>query len=102
MPKFFFAGGGEECSRCFKNHDPNTPCVLGKMLIRRQPAWPVRPRLYRYASSGNSLGYTPLMGASRKGHTEIVRLLLADRRTDPNVQNRNGWTALMNASADGY
>ena len=36
------------------------------------------------------------------GYTKIVRLLLADKRTDPNVKDRFGETALIWASRNGY
>ena len=50
----------------------------------------------------NDDGYTALTMASYKGHTEILKLLLADRKTDPNRQNENGYTPLMSASDHGY
>ena len=42
------------------------------------------------------------MFASRKGHLEIVKLLIANKITDINIQNNNGVTALMFASQKGH
>jgi len=42
------------------------------------------------------------MWAAEKGHTAIVRILLLDSRTDPNLVDERGFTALMKASNGGY
>lgn len=39
-------------------------------------------------------GWTPLMLAAIKGHTDIVRALLEHRGTQINARSQNGWTAL--------
>ena len=41
------------------------------------------------------------MLASRYGHHQVVELLLS-KDLDINIQNNNGWTALMLASRYGY
>jgi hypothetical protein len=48
-----------------------------------------------------SNGYTPLLWASSRGHTEIVRLLL-EAGGDVNVQANDGQTALMRAADYGH
>ena len=45
-------------------------------------------------------GNTPLMSASLKGHTEIVKLLL-EYGADPNIQDRFGNTSLAEAYRQG-
>lgn len=45
-------------------------------------------------------GWTPLMLATIKGHTEVVCRLLA-RGADANAKNKKGWTALMFAVSMG-
>jgi ankyrin repeat protein len=47
-------------------------------------------------------GWTALIRAAYRGCTDIVRLLLLDRRTDPNLQDYDGCTALMFASIHGH
>jgi ankyrin repeat protein len=49
----------------------------------------------------NKDGLTPLMVASRNGHTEIVGMLL-DNGADPNIREDNGDTALMAAESEGH
>ncbi|TGN18951.1 ankyrin repeat domain-containing protein [Leptospira idonii] len=44
---------------------------------------------------------TPLMVASKEGHDEVVRVLLAFR-ANPNAKSRNGHTALMMAAYNRY
>ncbi len=46
-------------------------------------------------------GYTALMAASRKGHVEVVRLLLARQGVEVNKTTPDGITALMVASYKG-
>ena len=46
-------------------------------------------------------GYTPLMWASKYGHTDIVVELLKHNKVNVNHQNKNGNTALMWASRIG-
>jgi ankyrin repeat protein len=47
-------------------------------------------------------GWTALIRAAYRGCTDIVRLLLLDRRTDPNLRDGFGSTALMIASHYGH
>ena len=49
----------------------------------------------------NKDGITALLFASFKGHTEIVKALLA-KGADVNMKNNNGDTALMVASEKGF
>lgn len=53
------------------------------------------------ANSTGPQGHTILMAASRLGHLDIVRLLLA-RKANPNRQAPTGDTALMMASLGGH
>lgn len=53
------------------------------------------------ANSTGPQGHTILMAASRLGHTEVVRLLLA-RKANPNRQAPTGDTAVMLASLGGH
>jgi len=46
-------------------------------------------------------GYTSLIMASRKGHTDIVRVL-TEHKADLNIQNYGGNTALLFACAIGH
>jgi serine/threonine-protein phosphatase 6 regulatory ankyrin repeat subunit B len=41
------------------------------------------------------------MIASQNGHSQVAELLLK-QQADPNIQNNNGWTALMDASQNGH
>ncbi|MBW1899747.1 MAG: ankyrin repeat domain-containing protein, partial [Deltaproteobacteria bacterium] len=47
--------------------------------------------------TANKDGWTPLLKASEKGRTEIVKLLLA-AKADVNAANKDGWTPLYIAS----
>ena len=49
----------------------------------------------------NTKGYTALMGAAIKGHTAIVRALLAKEGIDVNAKDNEGYTALMCAAKRG-
>ena len=49
----------------------------------------------------NNRGYTALIDASYKGHTEIVKLLL-EYKANVNIQNKYGYTALICASSSGH
>ena len=42
-------------------------------------------------------GATALMGASRRGHSRVVELLLQHPDTDPDILDRDGQTALQHA-----
>lgn len=53
------------------------------------------------ANSTGPQGHTILMAASRLGHVDVVRLLLA-RKANPNRQTPTGDTAVMLASLGGY
>ncbi|MFP4441629.1 MAG: ankyrin repeat domain-containing protein [Spirochaetia bacterium] len=46
-------------------------------------------------------GTTPLMEASVRGETELVKLLM-EKRPNMNIQSKNGQTALMMAVGEGY
>ncbi|MDR0645771.1 MAG: ankyrin repeat domain-containing protein [Elusimicrobiota bacterium] len=46
---------------------------------------------------GNALKFATLFG-----HKEIVEILLEDRRTDPNIKDNHGNTALMEAAQKGH
>jgi ankyrin repeat protein len=46
-------------------------------------------------------GQTALTMASRRGHIDIVRLLLLNHGADPNLQDKWGWTALIRAAYRG-
>jgi hypothetical protein len=52
-------------------------------------------------TQSESNGYTPLIWASSRGHTETVRLLL-EEGADVNVQANDGQTALMRAADYGH
>lgn len=41
----------------------------------------------------NDAGNTPLIVASDYGHSQIVKILL-NNGADPNIENKNGWTAI--------
>ena len=41
------------------------------------------------------------MLSSENGHTQVIEQLLKEH-ADVNVQNKNGWTALMIASQNGH
>jgi serine/threonine-protein phosphatase 6 regulatory ankyrin repeat subunit B len=41
------------------------------------------------------------MSASQNGHLKVVELLLK-QQADPNIQTKNGYTALMSASQNGH
>ena len=47
-------------------------------------------------------GFTALISASRKGHAEIVELLVQEERVDINKAENNGGTALSGASRNGH
>ena len=49
----------------------------------------------------DNLGWTALMNAARKGHTETARLLIA-AGADVNASNSNGWTSLIRTAEHGY
>jgi len=44
-------------------------------------------------NQGNDYGFTPLIFASKEGHTEIVKMLLSDPRIDVNLGDKTGKTA---------
>ncbi|KAH9126640.1 hypothetical protein AeMF1_002948, partial [Aphanomyces euteiches] len=50
----------------------------------------------------NSWEGSALMYASRHGHTDMVRLLLAQDRIDVNAKQSMGWSALILAAANGH
>ena len=51
----------------------------------------------------DAFGITPLIGASRSGKFSVVKVLIADDRTNPNIATRRGgWTALIIAVRDGF
>ena len=52
-------------------------------------------------NQANADGWTALMTAARKGHTQIVKALL-DGGANPNQAAANGWTALMRAAIAGH
>ena len=47
-------------------------------------------------------GWTALMWASRKGHKDIIEILLLNEETNINQQDKDGKTALMNAASRGH
>ncbi|KAI1387916.1 ankyrin repeat-containing domain protein [Hypoxylon trugodes] len=50
----------------------------------------------------NTAKLTPLAIAAEMGHEEVVELLLADHRVDPNSRGGDGWTSLMLAAMGGH
>lgn len=50
---------------------------------------------------GHSGGYTPLYKAVQRKHEAIVKLLLNDKRVNPNFGDNYGWTPLIQAAWDG-
>ena len=51
----------------------------------------------------DSAGTTPLMWAARYGHEKVVKLLLRQKHTQPDIPNmRNGQAALRRAAGGGY
>jgi ankyrin repeat protein len=47
-------------------------------------------------------GWTPFKIACQKGHIEIVKLLMQDKRVDINNESGNGWTPLQEACFGGH
>ena len=54
------------------------------------------------SKSQTSIPHPALMFASRRRHTEIVKLLLAHKKINVNAQGKEGMTALMKASEKGH
>lgn len=52
-------------------------------------------------NQANQNGWTALMSAAERGHTPLVKRLLA-QGANPEAQSRSGWTALMCAAHSGY
>ena len=57
---------------------------------------------YEDTSSHEFNGYPLLHIASAKGYVEIVRMMLEKPEIDVNLQDKDGWTAIMRASRWGY
>lgn len=49
----------------------------------------------------DSYGRTPLWWASASGHGRIIKILLDNRRSDPNLQDKSGQTSLSEAAKRG-
>jgi uncharacterized protein len=115
---FAHAGAYEDFFIAIKRDDPKTILTLmlrgfdpntldpsrqhGLFIAMREPSFKVAKLLIEVPQTNlnmtNDAGETPLMMAALKGHTDLVKAIIAK---EPEV-NKTGWTALHYASTGGH
>jgi ankyrin repeat protein len=89
--------------RLGKEVDPNSVCELAETdYLEHSVPWDNgRPNFDGIVTMKLIGGRTPLHHAARDGHVETARLLLADKRTDVNHFDEDGFTPLHRAAKKG-